>query len=153
MLVCYDQQNLYVAFECDDPRPDQIKKDAAKEAGVFQDDSVAILLQPDLSNTHHFQFAVSAGGSKFDQVCSNGTRNAEGFNPGWQAATRVTKTGWLVETAIPFAALVPLGFPGGQNWGANFGRVTRDRVISSWARSGDWHRVDDYAMLTFAAAR
>ena len=147
--ICRDNQNLYIAFRCDDPSPAQIKKDATKETEVFADDAVAVLLQPDIHIPYHFQFAVSASGARFDQISCNGFRDTPNFSPEWKAATKVTDKGWTAEIAIPLSVILPMAPAKGQAWGANFGRRNRDGTFSSWAATENWHAVEDYGRLVF----
>ena len=154
----HDERNLYLAFECFEPNPDRIQREATSEMGVFGDDSVAVLIQPQASEPMHLQLAVSASGVRFDQYNNFACKDTTGYNPAWQAATRVGADRWTAEVAIPFAlvgASAPDGEPAapiGAAWGVNFGRVCRSvaqREYSAWTQIGNWHQVDNYGRLTF----
>lgn len=150
--ACYDHNYLYLGFNCADPQPAAIIKKAQGEAEVWQDDVVAILIQPSLNNSDHFQFAATAGGVRFDQLYANGKGNSLLFNPTWQVAVQIQAEGWTAELAIPLSLLAPGGAPAGNSWRINFCRHQRDSGNSAWSPSANWHTVDEYGLLTLAEA-
>ena len=70
----------------------------------------------------------------------------------WEAVARVNANEWVVEVAIPFAALDVEGPKPGQTWRANFLRRFRDFKIpeSYWARiKSGWGDAERYGVLRF----
>jgi len=151
--ICRDDKSLYVAFACIEPTPDRIRRTAVQEADAFRDDCVAVLLKPG-KGAEHFQFAVSAGGVKFDQRSGLDGRDAEGYSPEWSAAVRIAEQQWTAEMAIPLAALGVGHLRPGAIWGGMFGRCRRAGgpgalELSSWTGSVTWHNVAEYGWLRF----
>jgi len=153
LLACHDAENLYFAFQCEDRNPALVRKAATEERQVWSDDAVAFVLSPDPAGVLHYQFGLSAGGARFDQMCTNGVRDTADFSCAWQAAATVDETGWTGEMAVPMALVLPHGAPGGRSWRANFFRHMRNGHDMFWAPTDNAHRVRDYGRLVFASPR
>ncbi len=135
--VAYDADALYVAVECRDRHPEEIKGRAVREreGSVFADDVVMLFLQPDPAADIYYQMAVSAGGVVFDQKVLGGDLDYT-FAPPWSAKTRVTDDGWVAEIKLPAASLEGALEPG-KPWGFNVHRAVRGGVLplSAWSYS------------------
>jgi len=144
--VAWDDENLYLAFECKDNFPDQLKTDAEVEKDVMKDDCVVFLLQPNMKNKRHFQMALTAAGVRFDQKDYDYS-----FAPTWQAVTKIGTKGWTAEIAFPFKALEATP-ESGEKWGANFCRIFRKNKLpwSTWNYvPTNWHDTDGYGRIEF----
>lgn len=144
-----DRDYLYVGFDCRDQDPSAIRRSATSESQVWQDDAVAVLLQPDPRTEDHLQFAVSASGTRLDQVATAAGQDTATFNPDWKAAVRIGDTGWTAEMRIPISLLAAKGVLQGMRWGMNLGRRQRDGSWPSWCPTDNWHNVRDYGLLVF----
>ncbi len=96
--VAYDDENLYVAFDCPHPREAKLKQEAALEDGdTWLDDSIEIFLDPWHAHKGYYQLAVN---------CAGVVRDSIGTDIVWDsgAATRAarSRTRWTLEVAIPF---------------------------------------------------
>jgi len=100
----YDENALYVAFRCHEPNMDRLKLDATKrDANVFRDDSVEIMIEPDGDGEgrDYRQVILSAANVVFD---------GKGFDnsitlPGLKTATSQGENTWTAEIAIPWTAI------------------------------------------------
>jgi len=145
-------QDLYLGFECRDPEPEAIKRDAVREdeGTVFRDDCVALFLRLDLDEPVYYQMAVSAGGVRFDQRVVGGARDYE-FAPPWQAATAIGDDAWTLEVRLPADSL-GADLEAGDTWGFNAHRSFRFGSVpaSSWSYTiGSWHDEASFGRLTF----
>jgi len=135
--VAYDADALYVAVECRDRHPEEIKGRAVREreGSVFADDVVMLFLQPNPAADIYYQMAVSAGGVVFDQKALGGDLDYA-FAPPWSAKTRVTDDGWVAEIKLPAVSLEGALEPG-KPWGFNVHRAVRGGVLplSAWSYS------------------
>jgi hypothetical protein len=152
LVYCvHDDQNLYVAFRCEenilDPvhnRLGEFKAEVqAKDGPVWSDDSVEIFLAPDGGN--YYQIAVNSIGTVYD---------AKGGDASWDGgitagASRDEKA-WYVEIGIPLAKLEKP--KPGDTWRINFCRNTRfASESSSWSPvPGSFHSPGAFGYLVFA---
>ena len=99
--AAYDNENLYIAVECREP---DIAKIVAKctqhDEPVFGDDCIEIFIDPRHDHADYFQFAVNAAGTQYEAK-----RLDSSWNAPWQAKTKIAKSAWYLEIAIPWASL------------------------------------------------
>ncbi|MBU0714316.1 MAG: hypothetical protein KJ964_03035, partial [Verrucomicrobia bacterium] len=115
--ICYDRNNLYVAFHCAqgclDPAQNQLqafKKDipANDDDKLFADDWVLVLLQPDVAKNSFYDIFINANGAVNDGLCS-GANSWENRDKTWNCKAVVKSVVgngfWTVECAVPLASL------------------------------------------------
>ncbi|MEN6306034.1 MAG: sugar-binding protein [Armatimonadia bacterium] len=133
--LAWDDNNLYVAFECFDrflqPMVQQTDKVKAErkdhDSNVFSDDCVEIFL--DMPGGSSFQLAANSIGTRWE------ARDGEvGWNGEWRAAAVRRDDRYIVECAIPLASLGAGKLPG-STWRANFCRE-RSAVAENSTWSG-----------------
>jgi len=140
--VCFDDDYLYVAFDCFEERMDAVSAAITQRdaGGMFEvDDCVGVLL-----DTYHDQrccyvFATNIAGTKMDlRVAESGNSQEMAWDAVWDVAARRYPDRWTAEFAIPVAAV---RFVPGEDavWGAEFVRhATVSREESRWVhREGD----------------
>ncbi len=131
--VCLDRGHLYAAFRCHDRQPGRIRADQTKRsAGLSTDDHVMLMVDPvhDHQDGECFCFYVNPRGTQDDTV-PGGTATQIGWKGDWQAAARMTETGWEAEIAVPLAML---RYPTGQQtFGLRLGRhLEREKEDDIW---------------------
>ena len=132
----YDNQNLYVAFKCNEPRMDKLKTTyfhaEEHDNSIWQDDCVEIFIAPwtGLSRPY-YQFVINSAGVSYDAFAGN---------PFWDCKfeRKVHKStdGWSIELAIPFENF---GFTpkGGESWLFAFSRQAKtDKRIYAMPGTG-----------------
>ena len=150
IFVLYDSEFLYVAFRCLDPEPDKITaKDTMRDAYFQNDDAIVILLDTFNDKSSAYYFGVNPLGTLQDgRLADNGGIDDIRWDGRWQAASRITKDGWICEAAIPFSTLKYDATAG--VWGFTVERrVARNSERSFWTRdlvSPD--RVSTFGVLT-----
>lgn len=153
--MVYDDEALYLAFDCDEPNPSRMQAPATSRKGLWrsdparQNDLVDVFLVPE--EGHLYQFAVTSAGLKFDQHRFRGTKTEPNFTYGKDCpvAVKIGETNWICEMKLPFKAL-KIKPQMAATWGVNFTRVRpQDRVVySSWAEtSGKWKDVKSFGSL------
>lgn len=111
--IAYDEDNLYIAFNCLDSQPGKIKGDLTPREKYVVDtnDDVWIILDTYYDKRNNYGFAVNSKGVQLDW-------------PGdyvWESGAKVNEDGWSAELKIPFKSI---RFPKASSkpWGINFGR-------------------------------
>lgn len=132
-FLAYDQLNLYVAFVCKAKDPSQIRARMARREAIFEDDLVAVHLDPFKEGQRAFMFLANPIGIQADGITSEGGGDDMSFDAVWNATGRVTADGYVVLFAIPFKSL---RFPSGTNPGA-WG-IALERDIPTRSESAFW---------------
>lgn len=127
VAVTFDDDQLYVAFECEGPNAPATVA-TGRDGKTYQDDSVEWVLSVPGRAGEQFHFAVNAGGAYADRLGRDSS-----FDPTWRRAVRADGLRWAVEAAIPFAAL-GLEAPPAQ-LRANFGRISPGAESVAWSAS------------------
>ncbi len=122
--VAYTDDALYVGARMYDRDPSRISRLRGRRDSFMQPND-QFLIQLDSYHDHRtaFVFGVTPAGGRNDLVAPNdGFQGMDaGWDPVWDAVTRVDSLGWTVEIRIPFSQL---RFQAGdrQVWGVNFRR-------------------------------
>jgi hypothetical protein len=113
VYLAYDENNLYIAFNCLDSEPDKIKGDLTPREGYWPNgnDCVDVILDTFFDKRNRYDFFVNPKGVQRD-------------TPGdyvWDSAASINEDGWSAEIKIPFKSI---RFPteGDKPWNVNFKR-------------------------------
>jgi opacity protein-like surface antigen len=113
VYLAYDEDNLYVAFNCLDSQPEKIKGDLTprEKYGLRTNDDVRVILDTYYDKRNEYDFFVNPKGVQFDL-------------PGdyvWKSGAKVNEDGWSAELEIPFKSIrFPKASP--RPCGVNFAR-------------------------------
>ncbi|MBK9375058.1 MAG: carbohydrate binding family 9 domain-containing protein [Holophagales bacterium] len=103
--LTYDDRFLYAALECDDPEPKKIRAPFSQRDVLGGDtDYGGIILDTRNDGRTAILFLANPRGIQYDAVTDDGN---ESSSPDffWDAAGRLTPTGWSLEIRIPFSSL------------------------------------------------
>ena len=103
----YDDRYLYVAFQCDDPRPAAIRAPFVDRDQVLDDqDYVGIALDTQNERRSSVVFRVNPRGVQADLVRTDATET-EDFAPDFffESSAKMTTKGWVAEMRIPLSSL------------------------------------------------
>jgi len=147
--LVYDDEALYVAFDCEEPKPSGVKTESQTTDDVWSkvDDIVAVFLVPEKGE--RYQFAVTAAGVKFDKYTGPKKDLRYRYAIDCTVATKTGKANWTCEMKLPFKAL-RIGPQMGKVWRINFCRSRpQDKIVaSSWAETaGQWKNENSYGTL------
>ncbi|MBI5021476.1 MAG: carbohydrate binding family 9 domain-containing protein [Ignavibacteriales bacterium] len=119
--LIYDENNLYIAFNCKDD-PGAIRATMSQRDQFNNDDAVAISIDTYGNASWAYEFFVNPYGVQKDYLWSSIAGSDPGFDVIWESAAHQTESGYQVEIAIPFKSL---RFPNNdiQTWKINFGRI------------------------------
>jgi hypothetical protein len=146
-LLVYGPSHLYVAFIAQDPAPERIRAHYTDRDGAFRNDLVGFALDPFLEQRRGVAFMVNPLGVQMDATIDGVGNIDKPFSlsgaPGedfswdaiWDAAGRITQSGYQVEIAIPWSALRFPKDDGPQTWGfvafRSYPRVNKRRLVSA----------------------
>ncbi len=105
--VTYDDHNLYVGIDCQDPDPSKIRAPYVDRDRVFGDmDNVAVLIDARGEGKVGLQLRANPRGIQADAV-NNDSSGSEDFSPDffYDTAAQINATGWAVEFRIPLSTL------------------------------------------------
>ncbi len=151
--AAWSGNRLFIAVECPDPEPDQIRgttdrEDVKNTIWASKDDLIALFIMPadqTPADINYYQLAVSANGAQFDQHnrIRQGlhTRNYE-YAPDWKAVTGRNDKGWTLEVELDTVEAFGVPLRAGAEWKLNVHRQFRfDKFpVSSWTfNPGEWH--------------
>ncbi|MBA4379017.1 MAG: hypothetical protein C0395_10280, partial [Gemmatimonas sp.] len=103
-LLAYDDDNLYVAFVCEDD-PATLRATMCHRDQYGNDDAVGLLLDTFGEAAWAYEFFVNPYGIQRDLMWTSVHGEDSGFDVVWHSAARITDTGYVVEMAIPMSAL------------------------------------------------
>ena len=155
--VLADRNNLYLAFECEEPEPGLIhaptKVNSANRG--FNENSVELFLSPDAENKVCYHMIINSNGAFFRMKWKVGGNK---FVPDtqWKGDFRIkARTGqkmWYAEAVIPWRSIP--GF-NGRRIAANFTRnqIKSDTALYSWSPfvENNFHEVRNFGTLLFNA--
>ena len=151
--LCWDDTNLYVAIEAFDrflePKLNALDRVRAETSGpdarVFSDDAVEVFLQPP-GMDHYFHFAANSGDGTLEKTSIDREWDTQ-----WECAARRGTGSYVVEMAIPLAAL---DAETEGEWRANFARErTAVPELSTWSGlQGKFHQPEQFGTLRFGEA-
>jgi hypothetical protein len=150
VFVTYDDANIYLAFDLDEPSVKGIVAQAtAHDESVWEDDSVEIFLDPanGKKDANYYQFIVNTKGVVYD-----GQVGDSGWDGHAKTAAKVLANKWTVEVQIPLKDLGVTGSPRGQTWLANFcrNRQADGSQHLAWSDVGtDFHNWEAFGHITF----
>ncbi len=113
--VCYDDSNMYFAFECFDinlnPALNKLNeiKSLAKERDsltIFNDDCVEVYLSPfDDAQKGYYHFAINRGGVLYDAFCANPASQKPQWNGEIETGVSSNDKSWIVEISVSYKSL------------------------------------------------
>ncbi len=103
--LAYDGRHLYAALECDDPEPGKIRAPfAQRDVLGGGTDYAGIILDTRNDGRTAILFVANPRGVQYDAVTDDGNEDSSpDFH--WEAAAKITPTGWNLEIRIPFSSL------------------------------------------------
>lgn len=103
--IIYDSKALYVAVRCFDKNPKNISAPYSFRDG-FNGDWIEINIDSDFDKDTAFSFAITAAGMRGDEyIPGDGDDWNDGFNPNWNAKSKIDSKGWRAEMKIPLKEL------------------------------------------------
>ena len=133
--MLYDDENLYLGWECDEPKIDQLQvKSVGRDGAVYSLDCVELLLDPtaSLDSYKHFMAAAIENArydARVDHVLADPHKSIHSsedktYDPEWEYGFHVDREAkrWTIEMRLPFASLEAASPKPGTKWLGNFGR-------------------------------
>lgn len=146
VFLGHDDKFIYVAFECQDSKPEGIvaretvrdsKWSGDRQSDPNREDNVQVNFDPFLSYQDNdiSRFSVNAIGTRSASLSGGRASKAE-WKGDWDAAVKRTPAGWTCEMRIPWDSL---NYPSGKKaitMGINFQRFQdRTKTLSMWSNT------------------
>ena len=135
MRFLFDEGALYVGAKMYDTegragvRTSLVRRDAS-----FNSDYMEIVIDGFHDHLGRAFFQVNPSGSKFDMLGIGSSCCDEGWDPIWEAATRIDDDGWSAEIRIPLSQLRFSSESSSQTWGLQLRRwIQRRNELQQWA--------------------
>ena len=104
--LTYDSRFLYAAFELfDNPKNIRSPYNDRDHIGGNTDDYAGIILDTRNDRRTATLFLANARGIQYDAASDDSTGEDNSPDYFWEAATKITKDGWVLEMRIPFSTL------------------------------------------------
>ena len=133
----YDDENLYLAFECEEPTPDLMRVLGASrdDHRIWMGDTVEVFLSAGDEPAPHAHFILNPGNLQWDARVGD-QQDHLGYNPTWRSATRIGEAAWWAEMALPWKEIgIPAPKPG-ERRRANLCRARRPRrEYTCWSQT------------------
>ncbi len=126
--IVYDATSIYIGARLRESDASGIRAPVGRRDDAGQADYFLVSLDTYLDRRTAYTFGVTAGGVRFDRYHAVDDEDSfdEGYDPVWQASTRVDPEGWTAELRIPFSQL-RFNVSAEQRWGLNFARAVPQR--------------------------
>ncbi len=141
-----DGENLYVAFEAEDPDPGSIRAYLQDRDKAWNDDHVGIILDTYNDERRSFEFFVNPLGVQMDKLFNetagrNAIELSDSWDAIWDSAGHINDAGYVVEMRIPLSQLRFPDVVGAKTWGYDLRRVyPRDRTYTFSNNARDRNR-------------
>jgi hypothetical protein len=159
-LLAYNEKALYVAVVSDEDEPEAISVQPRDRDGeLWRDDSVELFIDATFDRKTYHQFAANTRDDQLDAIGGpdHGNWGDLKWNAEWQVKTKIGKTSYVTEFAIPFASLdVPAPKPG-TTWGLNIcrsrqpgGKRSDVTEMGAWSIPyANFHQPTHFGIVTF----
>jgi hypothetical protein len=149
-FICYDDQNLYVAFLNPEPKMDKIVAVVTdRDDAVYSDDSDEVFIDPSAGKHAYYHVIVNAKGVIYD----GRGKDAEVFNGNEKVAVKMLDKAWSLEIAIPLKDIGVDYAIKGETWTANFCRNRQTEGAAQpigWSDTGEsFHNPAAFGKLKF----
>jgi len=131
-----DGDNLFIAFEAQDPDPGAIRAYLRDRDSAYNDDFVGVVIDSYNDQRRAFEFFSNPLGAQMDLTNDDINRNEDdSWDAIWDSAGRITDDGYIVEMKIPLNQLRFQKVDGKQVWGLDIVRMyprdSRTRIGSN----------------------
>jgi hypothetical protein len=131
--ITFDEDYLYIAFECMDDGKDPIVQSLRRDFDFAPNDNVGIYIDPYNDYTNGFYFNITPYGVQREGTVANAGTTSEDYSSFWDnkwySAVQRHDDRWIAEIAIPFKSIRY----NSENWNFNVLRNDVERnQVSSW---------------------
>jgi len=102
-----EPKNIYISVVCFDSDPSAIISfSKLRDANLRNEDHIKIVLDPSRDGQSGYIFAVNPNGARYDALVSRrGESENKNWDGVWEAKTKITDEGWVVEIKIPIQSI------------------------------------------------
>ncbi|MGD9140075.1 MAG: DUF5916 domain-containing protein [bacterium] len=130
--VAFDDEALFVAFECFDSEPDKIIKRLTRRDRYIEGDLVNLIIDSHHDHQTAYAFVLYASGTQRDVYYYNDNWSNDNWDAVWEGRAKVHDWGWVAEFKIPFHCL-RYSCEKDPVWGIYFSRrISRKSELDRW---------------------
>jgi hypothetical protein len=105
VLMCYDENNLYVCFICYEFDMKKLRKTLTHRDATDDDDYVGIIIDTYGEGKQAYELFVNPYGVQGDLLWTTPGNEDVSFDAVWYSEANVNKDNWTAEIAVPFKSL------------------------------------------------
>lgn len=134
MRFLFDEGALYIGAKMYDTEGRAgVRTSLVRRDGNFNSDFIEIVIDGFHDHLGRAFFQVNPSGSKFDMLGIGTSCCDSGWDPIWEAATRIDDDGWSAEIRIPLSQL-KFSSAAAQTWGLQLRRwIQRNNELDQWS--------------------
>ena len=134
VLMCYDENNLYVGFICYEDDMNKIRKTLTHRDDTYNDDYAGVIIDTYGEGKQAYELFVNPYGVQGDLLWTTPGNEDLSFDVVWYSEANVYQNNWVAEIAVPFKSI---RFPKNnvQEWKIHVyrNRPRENRQEISWA--------------------
>ncbi|MBN1633153.1 MAG: carbohydrate binding family 9 domain-containing protein [Ignavibacteria bacterium] len=134
VLMCYDENNLYVGFICYEDDINKIRKTLTQRDATYDDDYAGVIIDTYGEGKQAYELFVNPYGVQGDLLWTTPGNEDVSFDAVWYSEAKINEDNWTAEIAVPFKSL---RFPKKniQEWKIHVyrNRPRKNRQEISWA--------------------
>ena len=125
--VLYTATTMYIGVICYDSNPQRVLgTERRRDNQLENDDTISLVLDTFHDHRNSYLFRTNPLGAQYDALITDEGNNVNAnWDERWDVVSRITKSGWTAEFAIPFKSLRVREEEDGQIWGLDVERVIR----------------------------
>ena len=143
----YNENDILIAFRCEEPDVPVAGKTDGEERGVFAGDTVEVFLDINHDRTTYWQFVMDSAGLKYDGYVLDSNAGTT-----WEGKTAKSSGEWTAEFRIPFQSL-GITPETASSWTGNLYRTRQPRknetagMYWAYAPAGMFHNPEKFAEI------
>jgi hypothetical protein len=145
VMMCRDDDNIYVAFICEAPAEELKKPEISlsrDSSDIFSNDAVELFVANSYNDSQYIHLATDSSGNMYDEQGRSSRWNCD-----WNVAVSRNKKHWIAELSIPLDAF--RGYDK-NTWLVNFCRTGVNKPIMEaycWADPKGFHNPERFGYL------
>jgi hypothetical protein len=102
--LAYDEENLYFAFDCQDPEPEKIKANVSARDAIVQDDWICLNIDSRFDQQGIYAFYINPLGIQMDTRFDAGKEDPS-VDLVWYSSGKLVEDGYHIEVKIPLKSM------------------------------------------------
>lgn len=105
VLMCYDENNLYIGFICYEDNTDKIRKTLTRRDAMYDDDFAGVIIDTYGEGKQAYELFVNPYGIQGDLMWTTPGNEDDSYEAIWYSEAKIEKDSWVAEIAVPFKSI------------------------------------------------